>query len=533
MFLDARQMSAGTSLETELCIVGAGAAGITLAWSLRGAGFRVLLLESGGLEPEDATQALYGGESRGVPDDDVDVTRLRLFGGTTNHWSGWCRPLEPLDFAPADPSDRRGWPIKRADLDPYYRRAQTLCELGPDDYDDLAPWLKASGMTALALDPRRLKTALFQVSPPTRFGTRYHDALDTAGNITVLLHANVLKLRTDANAAHVTGVRARTLEGPPFEITARIVVLAAGGLENARLLLLSNSVRSAGLGNDHDVVGRYFMNHPWLTGAGFAAFATPMPDPRLYFDQTEALGTTIFATLAAGDPEPGIGGFRVVLSPSRRLVEGVNSLRALAKAIGSGRLPPDGFWHHLGQVLRDYDAVTDAAFKTVFGSKTGPFELPEPGTGPIVGAMLDVNVEQFPNPDSRVTLSGARDALGLNRIVVDWRPGEAEKRTVRRALEHVADEFGRLGIGRVHISSMPDGDKWPGTMRGSRHHIGTTRMASDPKHGVVDAACRVHGVDNLYIAGSSVFPSSGFANPTLTIVALALRLSDELRRRIG
>ncbi len=150
-----------------------------------------------------------------------------------------------------------------------------------------------------------------------------------------------------------------------------------------------------------------------------------------------------------------------------------------------------------------------------------------------MGASLDVNVEQFPNPASRVTLSNARDALGQNRIAIDWRPGAAEKRAVRRALEHVADEFGRLGLGRVRISAMPDGDRWPAVMRGSRHHMGTTRMSSNPRMGVVDATCRVHGVDNLYIAGSSIFPSSGFANPTLTIVALALRLGDEVRKRLA
>ncbi len=239
------------------------------------------------------------------------------------------------------------------------------------------------------------------------------------------------------------------------------------------------------------------------------------------------------ARLTPGTAEPGILGFRVLPRPSRRLVEGVNSLRAIGRAIGSFRAPPEGFWYHLEQVLHDYDAVGDATYKTMFGTRTSPFNVPEPGTGPIVGAMLDVNVEQFPNPASRVTLSDKRDALGQNRIAIDWRLGGAEKQTVRRALELVADEFGRLGIGRVHISSMPGGDAWPGTLRGSRHHMGTTRMSDNPRTGVVDATCRVHGVDNLYIAGSSVFPGCGFANPTLTIVALALRLGDEVRKRLS
>jgi choline dehydrogenase-like flavoprotein len=532
MFRDARRLSAGTGLETDLCIVGAGAAGITLAWSLRGAGFRVLLLESGGLELEEATQELYKGENRGVPDFDLDVLRLRFFGGTTNHWQGWCRPFEPEDFKPADPSDLRTWPLSRADLEPYYRGAQTLCELGPYNYDDLSPWLKASGMAALGLDTRRLKTALFQVSPPTRFGTTYRGVLEQANNITVYLYSNVLEVRTDKTAKRVVGVRARSLEGPTFEVSSRIVVLATGGLENARLLLLSNQVQEVGLGNGHDVVGRYFMDHPWLTGAAFAAFTRPLPDLRLYFDETAVLGTTVFGALTTGDYEPGIGGFRVLLRPMHRVVEGVNSLRAIGEAAEGFHAPPEGFWYHLSRVLTDYDAVIDATYKNIFNTRTGPFNVPDTNSGPIVGASMDVNVEQFPNPASRVTLSDERDALGQRRLVLDWRPSVPEKQTIRRALELVADEFGRLGLGRVHISSMPDGDRWPATLWGSRHLMGTTRMSDNPRTGVVDATCRVHGVDNLYVAGSSVFPSSGYANPTLTIVALALRLGDELRRRL-
>jgi choline dehydrogenase-like flavoprotein len=532
-FRDARQLSAGTTLETEICIVGAGAAGITLGLALRESGFGVLMLESGGLELEEATQALYQGENRGIDDFDLDVSRLRFFGGSTNHWAGWCRPLEPVDFTHKDPSDLRTWPLRRTDLDRYYDVAQTLCELGPRAYDDLLPWLKATGLTALGFDPTRLRTALVQISPPTRFGTRYREDLERAGNVTVCLHANVLEIQTDAEATHVTGLRASSLDGPPFNVSARIVVLATGGLENARLLLLSNRVRKSGLGNEHDLVGRYYMDHPWITGAGYAAFASPIPDLRLYTDETAALGTTIFGALTAGSAEEGSGGFRVLLRPSRRIVEGVDSLRTIGQAIRTFHSPKEGFWYHLEKVLADYDAVVDATYKTVFGARNGLFNSPEPGKRPITGATLDVNVEQLPNPDSRVTLSNSRDKFGQNRLVLDWRPGTAEKRTIRRALELLAAEFGRAGIGRVRISSMPDGDAWPPNLQGSRHHMGTTRMSDNPRTGVVGQNCRVHGIANLYIAGSSVFPGCGYANPTLTIVALALRLGDELKRQLG
>lgn len=529
MFHDARRLPAGTVLDVDICVIGAGAAGIALAHGLRG-GPRVALLESGGMELEAATQALHEGELRGVPNYPPDISRLRYFGGTTNHWAGWCRPLDAEDFVPADPADPRAWPFPRDVLAPYYAAAQALCELGPADYDSLAPWLAEGGLAALAVDPRRLKTALFQVSPPTRFGARHGPALAAAGNIAVYLHANAIEIETDASAARVTGVRARGLAGPEFRVSARHVVLAAGGLENARLLLLSNRVQAAGLGNGHDQVGRHFMDHPWLFDAGFLAFTGTPPDLRLYFDETPARGTTVFGALAPGAREPGIGGFRVVLRPARRVVEGVESLKAIGRAAAALEVPPR-FWDHLGQVFSDYDAVIDSAFKTVFGTKWGLFNSGTAADAPIVGATLDVNVEQFPDPASRVVLSDRRDALGQRRLVLDWRPGAREKRTFARAVELVAQEAGRLGLGRVRARGLPSGGAWPDDLQGSRHHMGTTRMSPTPRTGVVDADCRVHGIANLHVAGSSVFPGAGYANPTLTIVALALRLADTLRQK--
>lgn len=527
MFHDARTIPAGTVLQGDICIIGAGAAGIALAHALLGRGLRTILLESGGLELEEPTQALYQGEIRGVPQQDTDATRLRYFGGTTNHWAGWCRKLEPHDLRPPDPADPRRWPFGREELDPWYTAAHRLLGLGPDD-DALEPWLQAAGRPALALDPARLRTVLFQVNA-ARLGSEHEARFRAAPDLDVVLHANALELVTDATAGRVTEVRARSLGGAEFAVAARRVVLAAGGLENARLLLLSNRAQPAGLGNTHDLVGRYFMDHPWLAHFGFVLFSQPAPDLRLYLDETEARGTTILAALAPAAPEPGIGGFRVLLRPSRRVVEGVTALKSIGGDIAALRFPRD-LLGNLGRAASDYDAVIDSTWKTLFRTRKGPFGTPEPHQGPIVGAHLDINVEQMPNPQSRVTLSRARDALGQNRLVLDWRPGAAEKRTIRRAVERVGQEVGRLGLGRLRGNTLADTDPWPGDLQGSRHHMGTTRMSDSPRTGVVDADCRVHGLANLYIAGSSVFPGGGYANPTLTIVALALRLAETLAR---
>jgi choline dehydrogenase-like flavoprotein len=535
MFVDARTLPADTAIQAAVCIIGAGAAGITLALSLRNAGFPVVVLESGDFEFDAATQDLDAGDLAGVSNWPTDISRLRFFGGTTNHWSGWCRPLDEIDFEPRAAIPLSGWPFRRGALTVYYEQAQRICELGPLDYDNPQAWIGETGQQAPKFDPGRLKTSIIQVSPPTRFGQTYREKLEKADTVTVYLNANVVDLQANLSASAVDRIKARSLEGPAFTVQARYVVLATGGLENARILLLSNGVQTAGLGNGNDVVGRYFMDHPWFTYAAVARFADPDPALPLFFDETPMRGTSVFATLAAGEKlaatDGGVGGFRVVMQKMHRVPEGVDSLKAVGNALAHFKLPPH-LWDQIGNILRDRDIVVDSLYRTVTGRKTSPFASADPTAGAIIGATLDINIEQAPNASSRVTLSDKRDSLGQNRLVLDWRLSETERQTYQRAQQLVALEFGRLGIGRVNAKPLPN-HGWPEEMYGSRHHLGTTRMSDDPKTGVVDANCRVHGLANLYIAGGSVFPTSGYANPTLTIVALAVRLGDELRRRMA
>lgn len=538
MFIDARTVAQTTVVETGVCIIGAGAAGIAMALSLRDAGFPVAVLESGDFDFDEATQKLDAGTIGALPNYPLDASRLRFFGGTTNHWDGWCRPFDTLDFQRRPAIPLSGWPLQRTALVPYYEQAQRLCELGPFEYDP-AFWLRDTGQKEPEFDPARLKTAIIQVSPPTRFGQAYREALQRSDSVTVYLNANAIDLQANATASAVDLVKVATLGGPTFSVRARHVVLAAGGLENARILLLSNGVQSAGLGNNYDVVGRYFMDHPWFTQASVVRFSEPDPPLPLFFDATQVHETTVFATLVPGaaaltrlptDPAA-TGGFRIVMQKLYRVIDGVDLLKAVFGAL-SGFSVPTSLWDHLGNILHDRDAVVDALYRGATGRRTSPFPPAMPSTGPVTGAILDINIEQAPNPTSRVMLSQERDALGQNRLILFWRLSEIDRQTYRQAQELTALEFGRLGIGRVNIKPLPD-NGWPQGMLGSRHHLGTTRMSDDPKTGVVDAACRVHGLSNLYIAGSSVFPTSGYANPTLTIVALALRLADELRRRMA
>lgn len=492
MFIDARELPENHLVEADVCIVGAGAAGISMAREFIGTSKRVVVLESGGFEFDKRTQSLYRGENIGLPTFDVAENRLRYFGGTTNHWAGHCRPLDPIDFERRDWIPHSGWPISRATLEPYYRRAQPICELGEFKYEELDFFVARTGLPALELDPSRLQSVVYNQSPPTRFGTVYRDEIRASTNTTVYLNANLLSLETTDSGGQIERGRVACIDGPQFVVRARAFVLATGGMENARLLLLS------GLGNRHDLVGRYFTDHILLRPGVDISFSVPGINLGLYHGLHEIAGGRMFSVLAA--------------SVTRMRRERLSNFRIHLVPLGPK------FDRPLGSVFSGLDraALVGRAVEQGYGS-----------------IALHMVLEPVPNPDSRITLSEERDYFNQRRIAVDWRLQEADLGHAYRALELAALEFGRLGLGRGFGGIFADPGRWPGNLEAGKHHCGTTRMADDPRHGVVNADCRVHGIDNLYVAGSSVFPTIGYANPTLTLVALALRLSDHLMERLA
>jgi choline dehydrogenase-like flavoprotein len=536
--------SQGTSdFSADLVIVGAGAAGITLARQFANTRTSVLLLESGGLERDDAQQDLYKGSMTGLQTLPLHVSRLRYFGGSTNHWAGWSRPLEPIDFASRKDWPESGWPITRSTLDAFYPAAAKFIELGPTAFDDLGFWQQQKGgaqLNALPLQTDRLRTALFQVSPPTRFGERYRPELAAASNIKVLLGANVLELlpgkRVAGSGKRVGSLLATTDTGRHIRISGKEFVLAVGGMETPRILLSSTQMHANGAGNEHDLVGRYFQDHPWLTTGAVVRYGSASKMPAnwpLYFDTTELAGATVFGALTPNPTraiEAGIGGFRLWLQPTTVSTQGMDALRQTYAELSAGKLP-DRLGAHVSSVLADWDVIANNLYKTAFKTHK---ELMDVGTGKILGASIDLNFEQRPNFDSRVTLGKTVDRFGMRRIALDWRLGDDDRRTATTALQWAAEAFGQMGLGRTRITlDLANGKPWPEELIGSSHHMGTARMAAAPERGVVNAECRVHSVDNLYVSGSAVFPTSGYANPTLTIVALALRLADHLKGRLA
>jgi choline dehydrogenase-like flavoprotein len=520
MHVDANTLENGAVLEGDLCIVGAGAAGITMALQWIGSPLKVLLLEGGGFEREAAMQDLYRGDIVGQPYYPLDAARLHYFGGTTNHWSGWCATYDPIDFEVRPWVPHSGWPIKRADLDPFYARAQPLLDIGPYDYDANSWSRRDTTITPLGLDPDTVWTKMWQFSPPTRFGTKYRSAIVNAPNVHLYTHANVCEVEPNDSLTAIDGLRIRTLGGKEFRARARTYVLACSTIQNARLLLASNRKATAGLGNTNDLVGRYFMEHLEIP-SGELVLANPA-SARMKMYAWQSGVTKARGELALS---PRLQREHRILNGTASLEPGTlgESVKSTFQAITPEMLAALQKWEQSGRIGPSPFASADT---------TAP---PPAAPAPPRFFHLMTRQEQAPNPDSRVTLSAERDALGVPRVKFDWRLSEIDKRSIRTYYELLGQEIGRTGIGRVQLKEwlLSDDKTWPSFVSGGWHHMGTTRMHTDPKQGVVDANCRVHGLANLYIGGAAVYPTAGSANPTLTLVALALRLSDHLKQTLA
>jgi choline dehydrogenase-like flavoprotein len=514
MLVDARTVPDGSLIEADVCIVGAGAAGITIARELRRERWRVVVLEGGGLESDTATRSLSDGTVTGRSYYRLDAARSRRFGGTTDQWSGICRPLDEQDFQRHDWIPESGWPFGLAQLLPFYERARPVCQIGSFPFD-AADW-GGDGVRVLDLRDGKVRTAAFHYSPPTRFGEVFREELRGAANVVVYLGANVVDLETPTPPVRVNACRAACLSGTGFRVAARAFVLATGGIENARLLLMANRVQAAGLGNEHGLVGRYFMEHLYLdTAASFRARDGSISE--FYTAGHRVEGRRVRGILGL-DPDlrrrERLTNFCAVFdSPSTGRV--VQDCSSLAAGLVKGRIPIDALPR-----LR-----YAAAHLRVESARRGAIRA---GERPARLYRAKYLMEQAPNPGSRVVLGQGRDRLGCPRVELRWRLSDIDERTARRGHEILTRELERAGIGGVRGALGREGVPSPGRLRGARHHMGTTRMHADPRRGVVDADGRVHGLANLYVTGSSVFPTSGAANPTLTIVALALRLAEHL-----
>lgn len=512
MHIDARQSLNGSLIEGDICIVGAGAAGISIALEWMNTPYKVILLEGGGFDYDEKVQELYSGKTTGQHYYPLKSSRLHYFGGTTGHWAGFCSTFDHIDFIDRNWVPGSGWPISRKDLDPFYERAHKNLDLGPYNYN-LDYWQKNDPqLKSLLSDDQIIWNKIWQFSPPTRFGEKYKDTLVQSKNIHLYTYANVTELTASENASQIKEVTVKNYAGKEHTVRAKIFVLACCAIQNARLLLFSDKQTSKGLGNDNDLVGRNFMEHLEIN-SGELWLEKPNTLKLYGFD----FGVTkMRAELAITEKS----------QTEHKILNGTLSLMPLSMA--NNMKPMIDIWTS-SDPRKSLDSMMSSFQKA--GMEAAKNSTPNTGKS----YQLFTRIEQAPNPSSRVTLDTEKDSLGVPRAKLHWELTPLEKRSIRKINELLGLEVGREGIGRVRMLEYLQDENdyyWPAFTGGGWHHMGTTRMSDDPKTGVVDANCKVYGIRNLFMAGSSCFATAAAPNPTLTLTALTLRLSDHLKQKI-
>lgn len=541
-------LTSGTALRADVCVIGAGPAGIVMALDLAERGLSVLLLESGGLGLQPQAQALNGGELADPRwHSPPDRYRRRQLGGASAIWGGRCMPMDPLDFEARPQVPLSGWPLGWEDLRPFYEQANRWAEAGRFAYSARQALPDAPPLIAGFHSTRVCTDGLERFSCPTDFGQRYRRRLELASRVRVLLGASCTRLQLAQDGRSLAAVRVQSLRGAQRWVHARATVLAVGGLETARLLLACTDVARAGIGNEHDVVGRYYMCHI----AGQVGQLQVAGDPARVRHGYERAPEGVYcrrrlAVTAAEQQRLGLANlvarlhFARISDPAHGsgVLSGLFLARGLigyeyARRLHDGPTRAQDWLRHAHNVLAHPLETTGflahwLRWRTLAARKFPSVILRNRQNR----FSLEVHAEQRPLAHSRVTLVEARDALGLPRLRVDWRWDRQDIDSVRRSLDVMVQAFAASGVAR--LSYQPETLEQDLLRFGAYggHHLGTARMGQDRRTSVVDAQCQVHGVRNLFVAGSAVFPTSSQANPTLTLLALALRLSAHLQARL-
>ncbi|UYO47704.1 GMC family oxidoreductase [Rhodopseudomonas palustris] len=572
--------SADTRFEADLVIIGGGPAGLTVARELRGAPLRVLIVESGLLEEAPQATELSTLESIGEPNAPHQIqkriafhgancgswtqdqqpygVRCRALGGSTHAWAGKSAAFDGIDFQERAWVPHSGWPIDRSSLDPFLDRAADILNLGPNRYDDTLWTLLGISPPEPQLGPQGLRSFFWQFSRSRidpldimRFGADFLRV--EADNIRVLLNATATRLDLTQEGDGFRGLEIATIDGQRHTVHAKAAVIAGGGIENARLLLASTTIHANGVGNQHDLVGRFLMDHAGARIARFGGSNANQIMRRFGFyglrnsgrtsmymhglaitpevqEREHLLNSAIYfmPEHAADDPWDAVK--RLLTGKSKRQVK--DAMRAIAgagllgkgaamKLLSSNRLP-----------VAVKDLIVQTAIRYMPNVAADDF-LSRGVPHKVTDVWIDAISEQRPDPDSRITLSEKTDRLGLPLPRVDWRINADERRTILRLGHIVQSAFAHVQLPKPILEPwVAEGAFNDAVIIDMAHSMGTTRMSASARSGVVDQHCQVHGVRGLYVAGSSIFPTSGHANPTLMIVAFAVRLADRIRQTL-
>jgi choline dehydrogenase-like flavoprotein len=551
MIIDSRELTEGTVFEADICIVGAGPAGITLACEMLDSGLSIVVLEAGSLAfDKRAQEGLWGELEEGTLHSPPHMYRRRVLGGTSSIWGGRCVPLDPIDLERRNYVPKSGWPIPWEELERYYLRAQPYFEAGAFDYSVSTTLGTGAPETIEGFqDPDILADRIERFSPPTDFGKRYCRTLAYASNVKLLLSAEALHLVAPASVVKELEAVAG---GKRIRVRSKRCVLAAGGLETPRLLMLSDLTRRGGFGNEGGALGRFYMCH--LENTLGRLQLTPKERPiTLHFERSVdgvyvrrklgiaaesqrrhgLLNTTFrFHHPLISDPSHRNGTLSAVYLLKDAVLPEYRRKLATIEIANRDKLHRNAsLWlAHGVNVVREAPAVAlfciDWTCRRILAKRKLPFVVVSNRHGCY---PLDVNAEQIPNSDSCVLLGQRTDHHGRRLLRVDWRTASQDLDSLVRTMRLLQRGFALSGVARLDCDEDALQDAVSASTPVGGHHIGTTRMADIPRDGVVDSNCAVHGIKNLYCVGSAVFPTCGHANPTLTIVALAVRLADHLK----
>ena len=510
MFKFLEDIAPEAALTYDICIVGTGPAGISVAKKLLDSGLKVVMLESGGMVPESEYQQLTKGENSGPSFLSLDASRLRCFGGASVLWAGVCAPFKSDDFEKKSFLPLSGWPISIDDLKVYYKEAAKMLGISYEKFYNKTFFRDTlNGISFKQFDRKNsfLTGNVFQISNSKNrdFGAKYKNEFESSQNIDVLFHSTVTQLNLNTEGSEVESVSIADLIGNKATVKANQFVLACGALENPRILLASNSYYEEGIGNSSGFVGACFMSHPGVQNVG-EVYRTS-DEQCIDKDKYKADYYVAFE-----------------MSSKQRLKH--KTLRhSLSIYQFRGLASPSTYIS--GRIFSQFDKLLD---KFGFLSSVKQTVCKLSGTYLPNTLELDVGLEQPPRLSNNVSLHTTNDALGVPKIDMYWDSlSEIEKRTVVTSAETLARELGVLNIGHVKYKSEFLTGKSYKFNDPVNHHIGTTRMSNNPETGVVDKNCKVFGISNLYIAGSSVFSTSSIVNPTYTIIAMSLRLGKYLK----
>jgi choline dehydrogenase-like flavoprotein len=544
------------TLRARVVIIGAGVAGIAAASILERAGIDCILVEGGGNAPRRRDPGLARGEQSGMPFLALDLCRARGLGGTANLWGGRCAELNEVDFERRDWVAYSGWPFGLRELQPHYDTACRFLGINPGGFG--ADTFATLGRQSPLAENDVTAAGFWQQSSQMPFADQARAFCATARHVRLLTHSSATNLELDGDGTRIVAVEVRPDrpdDGAPRRLVAEHVVLACGAIENARLLLASNRQRPAGIGNEHDLVGRFFMDHPHVAcgvidGAPlelcYSSAATPPREPVCFtphlrtMDDWQRRHRALNASISLEQPRAFAIGLRLLL-PTLRVASLADHPIKLPEIVAPHDLRPLE-WTLRQLRARVYDGRLDRQFvDALIGSLRHPSQW-----GSEIGRKLglrrrqdahDANLqimymraEQVPDPENRVTLGQARDRFGSQVPHLRWQLGEQDRRSAMENAAAIMAELEAQGLGRITPRAwcLDAAEPWPPDVMAGLHHMGTTRMAAGPRQGVVTPDGRVHGVKNLFITGGSVFPTGGWANPTLTIAAMAIRLGCHL-----